>query len=178
MTSFKTFIQIPLIIIMMIAMSLPAAAEGNSVRGQKSMGLYGGYSTRAESGVAGLYFNYRFSQCFRLSPSADYTFRNRGEDAFNINLDAQVPLALDVAGRINFYPLAGVGYSVFNRKEKEMMLRKTTDNSHRTDRFGLNVGAGLEYFVSPTLRLALEGKWRWRTDFSTGIFNITIGYRF
>lgn len=142
------------------------------------MGLYGGYTTRNESAVAGLYFQYRFAKYFLLAPQADYAFRNKGEDAFTIDLNAHIPVALNATETVNFYPLAGVGYSVINRRRDDVLLRTTADNRHRTDRFGLNVGGGLEYFATPTLRLAAEARWRWRTDYSTAIISVAIGYRF
>ncbi len=71
-----------------------------------------------------------------------------------------------------------MGYSSFNRRDIDHPERSSTDSRHRYDRLGINLGGGLEYFASPTLRLALEGKWRGRTDYSTGIIALSIGYRF
>lgn len=175
MTRFKS-----VIIALLAAIALVAPADASSpYRGQKSMGLFGGYTTRNESADAGIFFQYRFAKSFRIAPSAGYDFRNRGEDAFTINLDFHMPFALNQEETVNFYPLAGVGYSVFSRKESESLLREAaTDNRHRTDRFGTNLGGGIEYFASSTLRLAFEAQWRWRTDYSTGLFNVSIGYRF
>lgn len=164
-------------VVLLVATVLPSFA-GGTLRGRKSMGIYGGYATRSESGVAGIYFNYRFSQCFMLAPSADYVFRHIDEDGFNIDLNAFVPFAVNSAQTVSLYPIGGVGYSAINRRSGDSLMLTTADSRHRVDRFGLNVGTGAEWLVSPTLRLAFEGKWRWRTDYSSGLFTLSIGYVF
>ena len=102
-------------VVLLVATVLPSFA-GGTLRGRKSMGIYGGYATRSESGVAGIYFNYRFSQCFMLAPSADYVFRHIDEDGFNIDLNAFVPFAVNSAQTVSLYPIGGVGYSAINRR--------------------------------------------------------------
>lgn len=175
MTRIKTIIMSALVAAM--ASTIPASAA-SPYRGEKSMGIYAGYATRNESATAGIYFQYRFARCFRIAPSAGYDFRHKGEDVMTIDLDFHTPFALNQAGSVNIYPIAGVGYSSFNRRDIDHPERSSTDSRHRYDRLGINLGGGLEYFASPTLRLALEGKWRGRTDYSTGIIALSIGYRF
>lgn len=154
-------------------------AYGSSpYRGQKSVGVYAGYVTRNESAAAGIYFQYRFARCFRIAPSAGYIFRHRGEDAFAIDLDFHAPFAVGGGDRVNIYPVAGIGYSGIGIKGEGADPRAAVDTRHRVDRIGINLGAGIECFASPTLRLALEGKWRGRSDYPTGIFTMSIGYRF
>ena len=149
---------------------LPAAAQAEG-RGQKTFGIYGGYNTRNESALAGVRFTYRFAEHLRLAPSIDYTFRNNGNDAYNLSLDCHVPFALTPSGRLNVYPIAGIGYSEWSRPSQ-------TDDRERTGRLGLNVGGGVECFVTPTLRLAAEGAWRWRKDFPAGTITMSIAYVF
>lgn len=177
MKRFEKLMRSAATIIILLAAAIPCTA-GDSYRGRKSMGIYGGYATGSESAVAGIYFNYRFARSFILAPSADYVFRHSDEDGFNIDLNALVPFAVNSAGTVSLYPIGGIGYSAFNDRHSDILLRTTDDSRHRTDRFGLNVGGGAEWLVSPTLRLSFEGKWRWRTDYSTGLLTLSIGYMF
>ena len=174
MTGFKSIL---ILFIIVITAALPSVAA-DSYRGEKTMGIYGGYTTRNSSATAGIFFQYRFGKYLRIAPSAGYDFRNEGEDAFNIDLDIHVPVALNSRGSVNIYPIAGLGYANISRREDSRIARSSSDSRQSFDRFGVNLGGGLEYFASPTLRLALEGKWRGRHDYPTGIFSVSIGYRF
>ena len=63
-------------------------------KGQTSVGLRGGFTTRNTTASAGLYLSYRFSEHFRMSPKIDYAFRHNGTDAFSFNFDTEMPIAL------------------------------------------------------------------------------------
>lgn len=151
-------------------------------RGEKSVGLRGGFTTRNTTPTAGLYFSYRFSEHFRFAPKVDYAFRNNGTDAFAFNFDAEMPIALGSSGKVNFYPIGGLNWSTFNTHTSSELTAKvreaSDDSSVRTNRFGLNMGAGVEYFASPTLRLAVEGKCLLIKQATGGWFNVSIGYMF
>lgn len=174
MTRFKHII---LAAIAAVVSVMPAGAS-SPYHGQKCMGIIAGYTTRNESATAGIIFTYRFSEHLRIAPSAGYDFRHQGKDAFSINLDFHMPLALNSAGTVNFYPLAGIGYTSFGNKYDAVNFEKSSDDRRRVDRIGFNLGGGIEYFASPTLRLAFEPKWRWRSDYASGVFNVSIGYVF
>lgn len=149
---------------------LPATASAGG-RGQKTFGIYGGYNTRNESALAGVRFTYRFSEHLRLAPSIDYTFRNNGTDAYNLSIDCHMPFSITPTQRANVYPIAGIGYS-------EWSHTNPMDDRERTGRLGMNIGGGVECFVTPTLRLAAEGAWRWRKDFPAGAITLSIAYVF
>ena len=55
------------IFMFVIAALIPTAAFAQ--KGEKTVGLRAGYSTRNESAIAGVYFQYRFSRYFRLAPN-------------------------------------------------------------------------------------------------------------
>lgn len=179
----KTILSALFAIFAMACISLPCDAYGQSFRGQKSVGLRGGFTTRNTTATAGLYFSYRFTEHFRMAPKVEYAFRHHDTDAFSFNFDTEMPVALDGStGRVNFYPIAGLNYSTFtshvvadNDVERE---EASDDSSQRTNHFGLNIGAGLEYFATPTLRLAFESKCLLMKQYTGGWFNISIGYVF
>lgn len=143
---------------------------------EKSVGLKGGYTTIHEAPTAGLYFQYRFSRHFRLTPSIDYYFRHHGVDAFSFSIDAQAPFSIAPSGKFNVYPLLGLNFTSWNMHN--IVSEEGDDSTQRKNRMGLNAGAGVEYYVTPTLKLAAEGRYNWIHNYDGGIFTLSIGYVF
>lgn len=169
------------VIIALIFACLPADAL--AWRGEKSVGLRGGFTSKNTTATAGLYFSYRFSEHFRFAPKFDYAFQHHGTDAFAFNFDTEYPIALDKGeGKVNFYPIAGLNYSTFTShtavEDIETRTDDSDDSSQRTNHFGLNLGAGIEYFATPTLRLSLESKCLLIKQFTGAWLTVGIGYRF
>lgn len=167
----------------LICCLIPSETVAQSFRGQKSVGLRGGFTTRNTTATAGLYFSYRFTEHFRFAPKVDYAFRHKGTDAFSFNFDTEMPIALDgVTGRVNFYPIAGLNYTTFTSHNTSGTVttaaESSDDSSQRTNRFGLNLGAGIEYFATPTLRLAFESKCLLMKQYTGGWFTASIGFVF
>ena len=109
----------------------------------------------------------------------DYAFRHHGTDAFSISLDAEIPVSLTPADNVRFYPIAGLNYSTFSTHSQIVNDdNETIDSSDRSNHYGLNFGAGIEYFATPTLRLALESKCLLMKQNTGGWFTLSIGYKF
>lgn len=185
----KAFARV--IITSVFALIAILSASAQSGPGSKSVGLRGGFTTRNTTASAGLYFSYQFTEHFRFAPKVDYAFRHKGVDAFSFNFDTEMPIALSPSGRVNFYPIAGLNYTTLTSHEglqdivAPMLLAEDSDtdissddSSQRVNRFGLNLGAGLEYFATPSLRLALEAKCQLIKQYTGGWFTISIGYMF
>lgn len=162
-------------VIAAIIIAFSAVTASAVEKGEKSMGVRAGYTTSNHSGVAGLYFTYAFSSRFRLAPDVDYSFRHNGSDAFSININAHVPVTAPES-RFTLYPLAGLNYTSWNLHD--ISAGDTDDVSTRTDRLGLNIGAGVSYAATPTLRLGFESKLRWIRNYNSGVFTVSIGYVF
>lgn len=158
-----------------VIMPLESNAGG---KGEKSVGLRAGFTTRNTTATAGLYFSYRFSEHFRLAPKIDYAFQHHSIDAFSLDVDAEMPISLSSSGRVNFYPIAGLNYSTFSHHGLREDRDTSDDTSQRSNEFGLSVGAGVEYFPTKSLRLAIEGKGKLIKKYSGGWFNVSIGYVF
>lgn len=146
----------------------------NVYRGQKSIGIQAGYSSRAESGVAGIFFQYRFSKIFRIAPSIDYTFRHNDVDGYSLNLDTHYPIEL--AQIVNFYPIVGLNYSSWNKHINQDKL--SNESESRYYRMGLNFGGGIEVFITDALKLNIEGKYNWVRQFDGAVIKASIGYVF
>lgn len=152
-----------------LAFSLISLVPATAYAREKSVGLRGGYTTRNETGIAGLYFQYRFIDKFRLAANIDYAFSHKNVDAYLFNIDGHVPF--NIAPRFELYPLAGFTFATFNHHNSD-------DSSSRTNRFGANVGAGAAFRVTPSLRLGFEAKYQYVKHFSAGVFAVSIGYIF
>lgn len=155
------------------AMMLPQTASA----AEKAVGVRAGYATRNECPLAGLSFQYAFSQHFRLAPSADYLFRHHGTDAFAFNLNAQFPISLSENQSWRFYPFTGLCY--YNWSHHGVgNVNNHKDVTEHTTRLGLNAGAGIEVMCTPTLKLSLEGKLSLMKSYTGGVFNLGIAYVF
>lgn len=143
-------------------------------KGEKYLGINAGYSTLNQSAQAGLSFQYSFSDHFRLSPGIEYIFRHKNSDGLFINIDGQFPI-LNSSSRFNIYPLAGLTYMSWTTRELHSEVNPTTN---RVNRFGFNVGAGLEYRVTGTLKILAELKWLAVKNHNCGCFTVGLGYIF
>lgn len=152
-----------------LTFSLISLVSGTANAHEKSVGIRGGYTTRNETGVAGLYFQYRFIDKFRLAANIDYAFSHNNVDAYLFNIDGHVPF--NIAPRFELYPLAGFTFATFNHHNSD-------DSSSRLNRFGANIGAGAGFKVTSSLRLGIEAKYQYVKDFSAGVFAVSIGYIF
>lgn len=132
-------------------------------RGEKTFGVRTGYVSRNNSADFGLFFQYTFSEHFRLEPAADIVFRHRNRDAFTVDLNAQIPFEFS-SDQFSLYPFAGLNFSSWNYHNETIYIggpapiddKFTTGVSSRKNRFGVNLGAGFDLKVSETLKLSLQ----------------------
>lgn len=156
--------------------------SAQTTKGRTSFGVKTGYVTLNKTASAGIELQYAFSNHFVLAPSIDYVFRNENLDGLLFNLDYHGPWQLDKDGKWYFYHILGVNYASWSTHTKAA----PDDNGHYNDddvttrfnRVGLDFGAGFDYYVRPTLKLSLQGKFNWIKDHNTGLFNIGISYVF
>lgn len=132
-----------------------ACAEAQGRRGEKSFGVKAGYMSRNVSGLAGLVFQYSFSEHVRIAPQVGVVLRHRDTDALLIDVDMQFPFSLR-GGRAAIYPLVGVA---FNSWSKKGFVEDDTDVTAHINSLGCNAGAGFEYRCSSSLKLSLEGRY-------------------
>lgn len=170
-----------IIFVLVSAVSFMTGNMAKASEHEKTAGVTAGYTTRNNTAVAGIYFSYRFAPYYRLQPSIDYYFRHEDVDGFSFNLDSHFPIAIGKQKRCNFYPMAGFSYSTYSRflsPYNNMNANTGEDTSRRTNRIGLNAGAGTEWFVTPNMRLAIEAKCRLMKNYTGGVFTASIGYIF
>lgn len=171
---------IALISLIFISVISATAVSAQVSKGTKSVGVKTGYVTLNKTATAGIELQYAFSRHFVLAPSIDIIFRNENLDGMMFNLDYHGPWQLDTNGRWYFYHILGLNYASWSR-HTDALTREGDDNDDvtlRTNRFGLDFGAGIDYYVRPTLKLSFQGKFNWLKDHNTGLFNLGISYVF
>ncbi len=153
---------------------------GQNQKGVKSVGLKSGYTSKNESAIAGLYFQYQVNTLLRLAPSVYYTFRHHDCDAYALNINLHAPFCLGMGkSQINAYPIVGLNYTSWNHILPNSKYTDWTDGSTlRTDRIGANVGAGAEIYATPTLKFCAEANYCIIKQYSTTIVSLSIGYVF
>ena len=152
------------IILIALCSIIPSFAQ----KGEKTLGIMGGYNTETKSALAGIYFQYRFTKYFRLSPDIEFLFKKNGLSSFQFNGNAHFPIKLD--SKLNFYPLVGISYQDWRRSED--------GETFSFNRFGANAGAGFEFYATPTLKITVEGKYSWIKTYPNAGFTARIGYIF
>lgn len=152
-------------------------AQAQIVKGEKSLGPKVGYVSKNQSAIAGLVFQYAFSNHFRLAPELGYIFRHKDMDAFTFDINAHVPFGF-TGEKAAFYPLAGLNYSSWSRHFRPEDFIDNNDVSTRTARFGLNLGAGFDLRCSETMKLSLEAKYSLVKGFTTLVVTAGISFVF
>lgn len=139
--------------------------EAQAQKGEKTLGLMGGFATYNDGGFIDLYFQYSFLDHVRLSPDIGYGFRNDGASAFLLDVDVQFPFRL--AKGFGIYPLVGFTFNNWN-----------FEHAGNASRAGANFGAGFDIYLTSYLKLTLQGKYSLMNDTSGGFFGMGIGYVF
>jgi outer membrane protein X len=125
----------------------------------KAFGVKAGYITRNQSVVAGLFFQYQFSDHFRMAPDVEAVFSRRNQDAFLVNIDCHFPFEMSANGKCALYPIAGLNYSSWNRRLSPEDVINDKDTSQKSTNFGLNLGAGYDMVLTSTLKLNIEARY-------------------
>lgn len=135
------------------------------VKGEKTLGVTGGYATFNHSGYAGVYFQYTFVPHVRIAPEIGYIFRNDNKSGLAISCDMQFPFRLTRG--FNIYPLAGLTFNSWNYADDG------TDN-----RFGGDLGVGFDLYFTGNFKLNLQAKYSLMKNTSGAFIGLGFGYVF
>lgn len=167
----KRYIAVIVIAVLALVPLMMHADEG----GKKSVGIFGGFNSEAESALAGVYFQYGCNNWLRLSPNVQMIFKKNDLSAFHINGNAHFVLPLDEI--LNIYAIGGITYQSWRFSDI-----KIYEEEHPKDmvfnRFGVAVGGGVEVFATKSLKFMIEGKYSFVKDYSSADFFAGIGYIF
>ncbi|MCM1377236.1 MAG: hypothetical protein NC097_02865 [Clostridium sp.] len=159
----KLFSILTVGIVVMIAAVFPQQACAQ--RGEKTLGVAGGFATYNNGGYANLYFQYSVLNYLRIAPEIGYVFRNEGKSAFEMSVDVQFPFRL--AKGFAVYPLAGVTFNNWSYR-----------GGGHASRLGADFGGGFDIYLTSNLKLNLQGKYSMMNDTGGGFIDMGIGYVF
>ncbi|MBD5203281.1 MAG: hypothetical protein HDS82_00190 [Bacteroidales bacterium] len=160
----RTFRRILTIVSVAVGL-LYCSSEASAQRGEKTLGVAGGYATYNDGGYANIYFQYTFADHFRIAPEMGYVFRSEGASAFTMSVDMQFPFR--VARGLSLYPLAGLTFNNWSYRH----------DGHAT-RAGADFGGGIDLYLTSNLKLTLQGKYSVMNDTGGGYIGMGIGYVF
>jgi opacity protein-like surface antigen len=163
-------------IAILTTVSALASPRALAAEHEKTFGVKTGYISRNQSGIAGLFFQYSFTEHFRLAPELGIAFKNNSRDALLIDINAHVPMA--TSGVAEFYPYAGLNYSSWSQHQTFADEVQSKDVTKRTSRLGVNVGGGMGLNLSSTLKVKLEVGYSAVVSNSAFRATVGIGYIF
>jgi len=154
-----------LLIALLAVISCVVPSTAQTQRGEKTLGVMGGFATYNDGGFADVYFQYSFHQHIRGAADLGYVFRNDHASAFVFDIDVQFPFRI-VKG-FGVYPLVGFTFNNWNY-----------GGGHNVSRAGANFGAGFDVYLTSNLKLTLQGKYSMMNDTGGGFFGLGMGYVF
>lgn len=152
-------------LIVTVALAFLSAA-GYAQQGHASAGVNTGYALDRESVTFGLDFRYNVWRNVRIAPSVTHMFRNNGASAWYIDFD--VHYVVSVTRYFAFYPIGGMGMSVWDFKGSD---------GNRT-RLGLNVGIGAELYVTDEISVGTDMKYNLTKDYDQALVAVRVAYHF
>ncbi len=152
-------------IILAAAICLMAALGAQAKSSNLAFGIGFNYGTKFDQAGIGAKLQAGITRNFRIEPEFIYFFKNKGVETFDINCNFHYVVRL--APKVDFYPLAGLSYSNWS-----------DDFDHSENRFGVNLGAGLEVRLASNVGFFLEERGQLVSDFSQSVTSLGLKFRF
>lgn len=142
------------------------SVAGYGQRRQSSAGVNVGYALDGESATFGLDFRHNVWRNVRIAPSVMHMFRNHGISAWYLEFDGHyvVPVTRNFA----FYPIGGLGMSVWNLK----------GHDGNQTRVGLNVGLGAELYATDQVSVGTDMKYNLTSNYDQALIAVRVAYHF
>ncbi|MDR3261719.1 MAG: outer membrane beta-barrel protein [Tannerella sp.] len=142
------------------------AVNGHAQRGRASVGSHLGYALDCEAATIGFDYRYHFLPDFRLAPSITYMIRNNDVSAWYMDMDFHY--MVPVSSIFSFYPIGGVGLSIWNWNGRE----------GNDTRLGLNVGLGGELRLTREISVGLDMKYNVVSTYDQALTAVRVAYHF
>lgn len=157
-------------VVMLLAIGLMTAIPVHAFgKGEKSLGLLGGWASYNSGGYVGVEFQWEFANHFRLNPEIGYVFENNDKSGIFINADMQFPFRM--AKGFGIYPLVG---ATFNN----WALTRPDGGKDQSSRFGANFGLGFDLYFTSYLKISAEGKYSLMNNTSGFFVGASVAYIF
>lgn len=152
--------------IVLLCLFAAIAVSGYAQKGHASAGVRTGYAFEYETVTFGVDFRYNILPDVRIAPGVTYMFRGDGVKGWYLDLDAHY--VIDVSRMFSFYPIGGLGLSIWDGKGWA---------GSRT-RLGPNVGLGGEFRITDELSVGMDFKYNIISDFDQALFGVRVAYHF
>ncbi len=165
-----------------LVMVLVACSVGAQEKGDMAAGLNLAYGTKSGFSNFGIgaKYQYSFTDNFRIEPSATYFLKKDYVSMWDIN--ANVHYLFHVGENFVIYPLAGltfVGWKAdFGDLLGELEEEYGVNASQSVTKFGANLGAGAQYWLTRSFGLNLEVKYQIVSDISRPVFSLGAVFKF
>lgn len=163
MNKFRTLLLCAVALVASSA-GMPAFASSSN-KGEKTLGISGGYASYNKSAYANVFFQYTFTPHLRIAPEIGYVIRNSDISGFEVSCDMHFPFRL--ARGFKVYPLAGLTFNTWNNRTEGNL-----------NRFGGDLGLGFDLYITGSLKLCLQGKYSLMKSTSGAFASLSIGYVF
>ncbi len=164
-----------LAVVAIVLLSAFCPLGSHAQKGEATVGLIGGFTTKNSSPAAGLFFEYGFSNHVMVAPQLGCVFRNKGLDNFFFDFNMLFPFNLRNS-IVSLYPLAGLSYTSWDNHH--LSDSQTDDVSTRKSRLGLNLGAGLGIRATKTFKVKIDLIYTLNKGYCTFSPLVGIGYTF
>lgn len=173
-----------------LAMALALTGMSASAQqGEKAAGVNLSYGTEHKAIGIGVKGQYGITDAIRAEASFDYFLKKEGLSMWDVNLNIHYLFSL--TDKLKVYPLAGLTFTNWkfdNAFEMEIdpdyaqyMDEDDIDYGNASgseSKFGVNLGAGLQYDLTDKLSLNFEAKYQLISDFDQMMFGVGIAYKF
>ncbi len=114
---------------------------------------------------------------FELVPSASYYFVHDKMRSWGVDVDAHYNFYVEKSHKLSLYPLAGMSYKIWSRKNTPKKDNKDFYRRQVCNKAGINLGGGVAYQVADSWTIRLEGKYQWfNHTFDQGVLGLGVSY--
>lgn len=144
--------------------ALVACSVNAQEKGDMAAGLNLSYGTKdgfSNFGI-GAKFQYNLTDAFRIEPSATYFLKKDNVNMWDIN--ANVHYLFHIGDSFVLYPLAGLTFVGWKVSWEGASVSET--------KFGANLGAGAQYWLTSSFGLNFEAKYQIVSDIDRPVFSL------
>lgn len=151
-------------------------------KGEKAIGLNLSYGTEISNLGIGAKGMYNFTNAIRVEAGFDYFLKKDYVSMWDINVNAHY--LFPIAEKFKVYPLVGLTYTNWKLDGNSLMgdidgIPMEDENyDASTGKFGVNLGAGIQYDITDKWAVNFELKYQLISDFNQAVFGIGIAYKF
>lgn len=175
---------------LVLCVALIGMGSAFAQKGEQRVGLNLNYGTEISNVGLGAKYQYGITDAIRLEGSFDYFFKKDGLGMWDINVNAHY--LFPVAEKFKVYPLVGLTYSHWKMdgidygsefegmspEDKEEWGITDLEESSSASKFGVNLGAGVQYDVNETWAVNFEVKYQLISDYNQAVFGLGVAYKF